>query len=100
MGVTLTIFDPVSHNTRSIAMELETAVVQQDETGEYDYYVRLTTSAKTVAGATIPDQYIRGLTDAAHGTTVPHNGVHWNSGGSPQAYYSLTDAIQDHVAVH
>ena len=89
MGATITIYDPVSQNSRSISVEIDTAVIQGDENGAYDYYVRLSTSAKQANGTAVPTQYIRSLADLAD-TSTQHNG-----GGG--AYADLSLAIEDYI---
>ena len=90
MSVTITILDPTSNVTRSIAGEVMASFVDNDVSANLDFYIQLTTGAKMVNGHAIPTRFIRSLSDLAEGTRQ-----HAQNISTP--YASLTAAIQDFV---
>jgi hypothetical protein len=90
MATTVTIYDPVTRNSRTINIEIDSAIVQGVDDGGYDYYVRLSTSAKDANGDSIATQYIKDLND------FPDTGGRHDGSGST-TYESLTVAIQDYI---
>jgi hypothetical protein len=91
---TITIIDPATGNTKSITVAMEAAMVVQDFLGEMEYFVTLSTSAKTVAGESIAKVDIKTLSDGAGGGTNDRHGDPLSGG----QYASLTEAIDDYVA--
>ena len=93
MAVNQIVFDPKTQLTRNILIDMEVSLVQQDEDGEIDFYIKLSTSAKKLNGDTILPQTIRSLRDMVIG------GV----GGTMRdrvtygPYDNLTDAIEDYI---
>lgn len=93
MAVNQTIFDPTTQNTRTILIDVEAAMMQWDEDGELDLYVKLTTTAKMVNGSAIPAETIRGLTDMVIGGV----GGTYRDRVTPGPYTSISDAITDYI---
>ena len=90
----VTIFDPVTTNSKTINVDMGGSIVIQDVNGELDYYVRLSTSAKMLNGGAIATMVIRTLYDGA-GT----GGVRrYKHPVDPLPYENLTVSIQDHIA--
>lgn len=89
------ILNPVSNTTKTITINMEASMIVQELLGEVEYFVTLSTNAKTVTGASIAKKNILSLTDGAGGTGLDRHG-NALSGGK---YASITDAINDHVAL-
>ena len=87
---TITVFDPVTTNSKTITTNVRSAVIQQDENGQIEYYITLVTTAKKVSGADISDHVIKTLSDLARGTTQ-------QDGVTATPYTTLTDSVRDHV---
>ena len=92
----ITIIDPTTGITKSISVIMEASMVIQDLLGEIEYFLTLSTSAKTAAGAAITKQTITALSDGAGGAGLDRNGDPLPDAGK---YSSLTDAIDDYVAM-
>ena len=92
MAVNQVIFDPVSQNSRYVFVEVEAAMIQWDEDGDLDMYVKLTTAAKKMTGAAIKAEIIRGLGDMVIGS---YGGTRRD--GTPGPYTDITDAITDYI---
>ena len=90
----MTIFDPVTTNSRSITLDLGGSIVVQDLSGELDYYVRLSTSAKMKNGGAIPSMVVRTLNDGA-GATIH---LRYKYPATPLPYENLSVSLNDHVA--
>ena len=90
MATSITVYDPVTRNSKLVTVSVQNQVIQQDEDGQMDYFLTLSTSAKKVSGAAITDHSIRTLGDLAKVTTQ-HDGV------TVTDYSSITAAIQDHI---
>jgi len=86
----ITVFDPDTGNTQSVTIELAGAVIVQDLDGQVDYYIKLSTGAKTKAGADIASTIIRDLEDGPAGTPFKHD-------GTPTPYDDYSEAISDHI---
>jgi len=93
MAVNQIIFDPTTQNTKNILIDIEAAMVQWDEDGELDLYIKLTTSAKKLNGSDIKAETIRGLTDMVIGGV----GGTYRDGVTPGPYTDITDAITDYI---
>jgi len=88
---TLNIFDPITGKTKTIIAEMGGSIVIQDLDAIPDYFVRLSTSARTKAGNAIVPHTIKTLWDgSAAGGTTKHD-------GSALPYANLSEAIEDHV---
>lgn len=92
MAVTQTIFDPVTQNTRTILIDISLSMIQQDEDAEFDFYIKLSTTAKKLNGDSIVSESIRSLFDMVIGGV---GGTKRN--GDPGPYSSMTDAIEDYI---
>jgi len=92
---TITVIDPESGNTKSIAVAMEASMIVQDLLGDVEYFVTLSTSARTQAGGTIARRQIIALSDGAGGTGLDRHGAPLSGG----KYGSLTEAIDDYVAL-
>lgn len=92
MAVNQIIFDPVSQNTRTILIDVEIALIQQDRDGELDFFVKLSTGAKNLYGDSIVPEIIRSLKDMVLGGV---GGTKWNGDMGP--YDNLTEAVEDHI---
>ena len=57
------IFDPITGRTKSVTVEMQGTVVIQDLDANTDYYVLVSTGAKTVGGGTIVPVIIRNIWD-------------------------------------
>ena len=93
MAVNQTIFDPTTQNTKSILIDIEAAMIQGDEDGDLDLYVKLSTSATKLNGDPILPETIRGLTDMVMGGI----GGTKRDGVTPGPYTDITDAITDYI---
>ena len=93
MAVNQVIFDPTTQNTRYVLIDIEAAMIQGDEDGELDLYVKLSTSAKKLNGDNILPETIRGLTDMVLGGV----GGTKRDGATPGPYTDITDAITDYI---
>ena len=92
---TINIIDPASGNTKQISVNMEASMVVQDLLGEIEYFVSLSTTAKTVTGASIAKRNISALSSGAGGGTNDRHGDALSGG----QYANLTDAIDDYVAM-
>ena len=92
MAVSQTIFDPRTQNRRTILVDVDLAMIQQDEDGEFDFYIKLTTTAKKLNGDSIVPETIRSLYDMVMGVV---DGTKWN--GDPGPYSSITEAVEDYI---
>jgi hypothetical protein len=92
----ITVIDPATGNTKQIAVAMEASMIVQDLLGEVEYFATLSTSAKTVAGASITKQHIWSLSDGAGGEGLDRHGVALPDSGK---YGSLTEAVDDYVAL-
>jgi hypothetical protein len=86
----ISIFDPATGNTKTVSLFMKSQIIQQDEDGQLDHFMALTTSAKKISGAAIPEHSIRTLGDLAKGSTQ-------QDGATATDYASITAAVQDHV---
>jgi len=93
MAVNQIIFDPTTQNTKNILIDIEAAMIQWDEDGELDLYIKLTTSAKKLNGDDIKAETIRGLTDMVIGGV----GGRYRDNVTPGPYTDITDAITDYI---
>ena len=93
MAVNQLIFDPTTQRTKTILIDIEAAMMQWDEDGDLDLYVKLTTSAKMLNGGNIKSETIRGLTDMVLGGV----GGTYRDGVTPGPYTTITDAIADYI---
>jgi len=87
---TITVYDQVTGNTRTIGVDIGTAVLAAGPDGERDYYITLNTSARTVDGDNIPTLIITGQDDLVLGTTQ-YDQV------TSTAYAHIEAAIDDYV---
>lgn len=89
------ILNPVSNTTKTITINMEASMIVQELLGEVEYFVTLSTNAKTVTGASIAKKDILSLSDGAGGA-----GLDRHRNALPNGKYAnLTDAINDHVAL-
>jgi len=95
MAVNQIIFDPITQRTKNILIDIEAAMVQWDEDGDLDLYIKLTTTAKKLNGSSIRAEIIRGLADMVVGGTEP--GSTKRDGVTPGPYTDITDAITDYI---
>jgi hypothetical protein len=93
MAVNQVIFDPTTQKTKYILIEIEAAMIQWDEDGDLDLYIKLTTSAKKLNGDSIKSEIIRGLTDMVIGGV----GGTKRDRTTPGPYTNITDAITDYI---
>jgi hypothetical protein len=93
MAVNQIIFDPITQRTKSILIDIEAAMVQWDEDGDLDLYIKLTTTAKKLNGDSIRAEIIRGLTDMVVGGV----GGKKRDGVTSGPYTDITDAITDYI---
>ena len=93
MAVNQIIFDPTTQNTKYILIDIEAAMMQWDEDGELDLYIKLTTTAKKLNGDSITAETIRGLTDMVIGGV----GGTYRDRVTPGPYTDITDAITDYI---
>lgn len=93
MAVNQIIFDPTTQRTKNILIDIEAAMVQWDEDGDLDLYVKLTTAAKKLNGDSIRAETIRGLKDMVIGGV----GGTKRDGTTPGPYTDITDAITDYI---
>ena len=87
---TITVFDPTYQRSKTITVEIVGSVVQEDETGELEFLVRFTTTAKTKAGNAIEKYHFQRLTDLVRVTTQ-HDGV------TTTPYANLSAEIEDYL---
>jgi hypothetical protein len=92
---TITVFDPTTRHTRAISATIESSPIIQDLTGQIEFFLKLSTSAKDVNGSDIPNRTVRKLSDGAGGTGLDRHGNPLPDG----KYANLTDAIRDYVAM-
>jgi len=93
MAVNQIIFDPTTQKTKQILIDIEAAMIQWDEDGDLDLYVKLTTSAKKMNGDDIKAEIIRGLGDMVIGGY----GCTKRDEVTPGPYTDITDAITDYI---
>jgi hypothetical protein len=90
MATTVTVFNKVTRNTKTITVDVRASILEGDLDGQMDYFIILSTSARMVNGNSIPDHVITALDDLARGATQ-------QDGVTGTAYSSMTAAIQDHI---
>ena len=90
MATSVTIFNEATLNTRTITVDMKVSVLDDEMDGATDYFLILTTNAKKISGAAIPNHTINALTDLARGTTQ-------QDGHTTDPYTSMTAAIRDHL---
>lgn len=87
---TIRVIDPETLNTQTISADVFSYVLQDQETGSEEFFIKLSTSARRVNGDDIPDYIIQNLSDLVRGSTQ-HDGVTGTN------YADLTAAINDYV---
>ena len=93
MAVSQTIFDPTTRNTRTILIDVEVSMIQQDEDGEFDFYIKLSTGATKLNGDDIVPETIRSLFDMVIGGV----GGTQRDKVTPGPYADITLAIEDYI---
>lgn len=93
MAVNQIIFDQATQNTRTILIDIAITLIQGDEDGEIDFYVKLSTSAKKKNTNDILPQTIRSLKDMIIGGV----GGTKRDRSTPGPYADLTDAVTDYI---
>jgi len=91
----ITIFDPSTRTNKTIAVTIEAALVIQDQTGEMEFFMTLSTQAKDVSGHAIPKRTVKALSEGAGGTGLDRNG-NALAGGK---YADLSAAAHDYIAM-
>jgi hypothetical protein len=86
----ITVFDPITGNTRVITTTLSAAVLATDIDGGTDWFLRFSTTATTVGGDTVPILTHSAATDLVLGTTQ-YDQV------TTTAYVNLQAGIDDYV---
>jgi len=92
---TITILEPNSGVSKTIKITIEASVIVQELSGEMDFFISLSTSAKDVSGSAIASELIRSLEDGAGGTGKDRKGASLTDG----KYQDITEAINDYVAM-
>lgn len=90
----ITIFDPTTTNSKTITVDMGGSVVVQDLSGELDYFVKLSTSAKMKNGGAISTMIVRTLNDGA-GTGGT---IRYKHPATPLPYENLSVSLNDHIA--
>ncbi len=91
----ITIFDPITKNSRTISVTCESSLIIQDLDGEMDFFIRLSTSAKSLNGNNIVTRTCQALSDGAGGPGLDRHGASLPDG----KYANLTEAIEDFIAL-
>lgn len=89
MSSTIKIFDPATGKQKNITLDVEQGVLSSQGDGDVDTYLKLSVSAKTLAGTTITPFVITGEGDLVLGTS--------QYDGTTSAYDNLGVAVDDYV---
>ena len=87
---TITVYDEVTGNTRTITANVNAAVLTGDPDGAQDYYINLSAAASTLAGTAVPTQVITSQSDLVLGTTQ-YDEI------TATPYADIGSAIEDYV---
>lgn len=90
MSTQIKVFDTATGNQKIIDCVCDRGVLAEQDNGAVDTYLKLTVSARTVAGNVITPFVISGQGDLVLGTTQ-YDGV------TTDDYASLGDAVDDYV---
>ena len=92
----VTVFDPITRNTNTILVTLESAVIDTDNTSRVDHFIQLSTAAKKISGAAIESRIIRRLTDLVR---LDENGKpeFQHNGFTSTPYETMSKAIEDYI---
>ena len=90
MATNITVFDPVTQNTRTISVDIMVSIIEDEMDGVTDEFIVITTNAKKKTGAAIPPHAINALSDLARGATQ-------QDGFTATPYASMTAAVNDHI---
>ena len=88
----VTVFDPVTQNTKTITIDVDMNILQEDVDGAEDYIVRLSTSARNTNTAAIPACSFRARDEFPGGDS--HR---FGDPGNFTPYANLTEEIEDYV---
>jgi hypothetical protein len=86
----ITVFDPVTGNSKTIVVIIDEAVLSTDNDGDKDWFLRFSTSATTVGGDPVPVLTHSASDDLVLGSTQ-YDGV------TSTAYSDLKAGINDYV---
>jgi hypothetical protein len=89
MASTIRVFDPSTGRAKNITLDAEQGVLADQPNGALDTYLKLSVSARTVAGVTINPFVISNTDDLVMGTS--------QYDGSTLPYADLGSAVNDYV---
>lgn len=91
---TINVFDPITKNTQTINVLVESAVLEGDGDAAVDYFIKFTTNARKVSGAVINPLIMRRLTSLVRTEFNPprqHDGI------TTTPYATMTKGIEDYI---
>lgn len=89
MPSTIRVFDPSTGRAKNITLDAEQGVLASQNDGGVDTYLKLSVTARTLAGSTINPFVISNIDDLVLGAT--------QYDGSTDAYENLGAAVNDYV---